>query len=328
MAKVSVIVPAYNATPFMDETLASVALQTFQDWECIIVDDGSSDDTYQRALQWSQYDARFRAIQLPQNRGLPAARNAGAQAATGQYLAFLDSDDLWHPQKLEQSLQALETQQADALLTRAWRFYHETYQLHPKVLSPFLRTPNVSYQDVVMRNVRVTYPSSLVIARHAFKRIGGFDETFRSVEDMDFMVRLTRHDAHRVLLLPNLLLYYRLHAHQMHRKWGDITRHVAYIYARESKEGFLPDTWVKKVTQRALWASLTNAPGWTLKLKLLTAFCITDFAEACRDIALRFKWHFRPPALWTVPKVHQAQREFNHLVEAVRRIIAQVNANT
>lgn len=97
---VSIIMPAYNCEGTLSDSVASVVCQTFTNWELIIIDDGSSDRTLSTAETWSRDDSRIRIVQLPRNCGVAYARNAGMREARGQFLAFLDSDDLWLPHKL------------------------------------------------------------------------------------------------------------------------------------------------------------------------------------------------------------------------------------
>lgn len=99
---VSIITPAYNSSKFIQETIDSIQSQTFSDWEHIIVDDCSQDETVE--IVQKQKDSRIRLITLPQNAGAAVARNTGLRIAQGRYIAFLDSDDLWVPHKLETQL--------------------------------------------------------------------------------------------------------------------------------------------------------------------------------------------------------------------------------
>ncbi len=91
---VSVIIPVYNRETYIDECIESVRKQTYEKWEIILVDDGSTDGTYKKAVSWSEYDARIRVFKQ-ENQGPGLARNRGMKEATGEYIAFLDSDDFW-----------------------------------------------------------------------------------------------------------------------------------------------------------------------------------------------------------------------------------------
>ncbi|MFP5112860.1 glycosyltransferase family 2 protein [Bacillaceae bacterium C204] len=105
---VSIITPTYNASKFITETIQSVKTQTFQNWEMIIVDDCSFDDTVGIVKREMELDPRIKLIELQKNGGPAYARNIGITTAKGTYLAFLDSDDLWVPQKLERQLLFME----------------------------------------------------------------------------------------------------------------------------------------------------------------------------------------------------------------------------
>lgn len=104
MAKISIITPAYNAENYICETIKSVQAQTYQDWELIIVDDCSTDYTNVLAKEYAVKDPRIKVIKAPQNGGVAKARNIGLENATGDFIAFVDSDDLWKPEKLEKQL--------------------------------------------------------------------------------------------------------------------------------------------------------------------------------------------------------------------------------
>jgi glycosyltransferase involved in cell wall biosynthesis len=118
---VSVIVPVYNAGKYLAQTLDSVLAQTFSDWECLMVDDGSTDDSPLIAREYAARDSRFRYIRRP-NGGVAAARNTGLDAARGDYVALLDNDDLWLPRKLEVAVGELGKGDADLFFSRSYRF--------------------------------------------------------------------------------------------------------------------------------------------------------------------------------------------------------------
>lgn len=108
MPKVSIIVPCYNQAQYLDEALQSVLDQTYTNWECIIVNDGSPDNTEEVAKKWAEKDSRFVYLKK-ENGGLSSARNLGLNVANGDYVQFLDSDDYIYPKKIELSIELLET---------------------------------------------------------------------------------------------------------------------------------------------------------------------------------------------------------------------------
>lgn len=109
---VSVIMPAYNAAPFLEEAISSVISQTISEWELFVIDDCSSDDTFRIACALADKDSRIHVLRNDVNSGVAKTRNRGIDMAKGQYIAFLDSDDRWHPEKLEQQIDV--SRQTDA----------------------------------------------------------------------------------------------------------------------------------------------------------------------------------------------------------------------
>ena len=109
---VSIIVPVYNAGAFIEETIQKVCDQTYGQWELLLVDDCSKDDSREKIQKYCEKDERIRLIAKEKNEGAAKARNTGIELAGGSYLAFLDADDIWYPDKLEKELQFMEEKQA------------------------------------------------------------------------------------------------------------------------------------------------------------------------------------------------------------------------
>lgn len=121
MPKVSVIIPVYNAAPYIADTLRSVQRQTMSDFEVLLVDDHGQDDSMSVAKATIGKDARFRSLETPVNSGPGVARNVGIMAAQGEYIAFLDSDDLWEPTFLEKQLGVRSSQPLERAFLCFWR---------------------------------------------------------------------------------------------------------------------------------------------------------------------------------------------------------------
>ncbi|HGG04149.1 MAG TPA: glycosyltransferase family 2 protein [Aliiroseovarius sp.] len=144
---VTIITPAYDAERFIAEAISSVQAQTIENWEQIIVDDGSSDLTSQIAKDFAATDARIKIVRLPRNSGAAVARNHAIRLARGRFIAFLDSDDLWHPEKLERQIAYMHDQDA-ALCFAAYDIIGETNR---KI--GLKRVPSkVQYHDLLKRN--------------------------------------------------------------------------------------------------------------------------------------------------------------------------------
>lgn len=195
---VTVVVPAYNPGPYLREALDSVIAQTFTDWECVVVDDGSSED-----LSWvKDLDARIRLVRQP-NRGLPAARNAGAAAGASRLIAFLDADDLWLPDKLARQVASM----VDGAVLSATAFYRFDSEGHIPGWAP-----TADGLDSLLRGNSIC-ASSAMVDRRAFERVGRFDERLGSAEDWDLWLRLAREG--RLVGVPDELVAYRVHGGQM-----------------------------------------------------------------------------------------------------------------
>ena len=111
--QVSVIMPAYNAGRFLEKAIRSVMAQTVTNWELLVLDDGSSDDTLIIAQRLAQADSRIRVLPNECNMGVAKTRNRGLDLCRGEYVALLDSDDVWYPQKLEAQLALMRETGAD-----------------------------------------------------------------------------------------------------------------------------------------------------------------------------------------------------------------------
>ncbi|MEO1777188.1 MAG: glycosyltransferase family 2 protein [Pseudomonadota bacterium] len=121
MPKVSILMPAFNTAPTLGDAIASVRNQSFRDWELIIVDDASQDDTYASAIVLADADPRIHVRRHDRNTGAAAARNTALHIAKGQYIAFLDADDLWHADKLTRQIRFMEETGAALSYTGFWR---------------------------------------------------------------------------------------------------------------------------------------------------------------------------------------------------------------
>lgn len=150
MSTVSVITPAYNASQHLPETIQSVQQQTFTDWEMIIVDDCSSDNTFEVACNCAKDDPRIKVLRHEKNAGVSAARNTALDFASGDYIAFLDSDDLWLPQKLEKQLTFMQENHYVLTYTAYQQFNTETKELGRSIKAPKKMTHNAIYGNTAI----------------------------------------------------------------------------------------------------------------------------------------------------------------------------------
>ena len=182
---VSVITPAFNASAYLPETIESCLAQTHANLELLIVDDGSTDDTAEIARHYAALESRVRLFRIP-NSGVAAARNVAVEHAAGEFLALLDSDDVWMPDYLERQLRTLSDYAEEDVVTAnalnlGGRFHGEP--LWPA--STEIR--QITLLDMILREDAVHIFS--VLRRAVFDRAGGFDKNFRGNEDYHFWLR-------------------------------------------------------------------------------------------------------------------------------------------
>lgn len=205
---VSVVIPAYNAAEYIGEALDSVFAQTFNDYEVIIVNDGSPDtDELERALE--PYRERIRYIKQ-ENHGAAHARNTALRVARGRFIAFLDADDLWLPNYLAEQMKFIEGGAgydfvyADAMQFGAPPYAGKTF------METAPSTGDVSFESLVTQSCNVITSGTLA-RRHSVVEVGLFDETLRRAHDFDLWLRLARGGA-RMAYQRKVLLRYRYHA--------------------------------------------------------------------------------------------------------------------
>jgi glycosyltransferase involved in cell wall biosynthesis len=239
---VSVVVPAFNATRFIGEALASIARQEYEPLEIVVVDDGSTDGTAQAARE---FGVRLTLIEQP-NRGPAAARNRGIAAAQGGLIAFLDTDDLWPDGKL--ALQVPRLSEDSTLDVVLGQIRYEA--LDDRTLDGI----RFDEPDGVLTNVNL---GAGLFSRNVFDRIGLFDESLRFSEDQDWFLR-AREAGARIAVLAEVTLLYRLHAGNMTR--GKSARELAL--ARVLKRSLdRRRTTARKADSLPHWSTLRERSG-------------------------------------------------------------------
>lgn len=184
----SLILPSHNRAALLPAAICSVLAQTFQDFELIVVDDGSTDGTHEVLAVFR--DARIRMIRLEQQAGAAAARNAGVAQARGDWIGFMDSDLQWAPEKLERQFRALKSapEHVGAVFCAHW--LREGGRLH-RVPSPGLQVPAGGWVARLLQGNLVD-TSALLVRSHLLRDIGGFDPEMPRFQDWDLALRLCR----------------------------------------------------------------------------------------------------------------------------------------
>jgi glycosyltransferase involved in cell wall biosynthesis len=208
----SVVMPAYNVETTIGPAVESVLRQTWDDFELIVVDDGSTDQTH-AAVEPFEVNPRVRVVRH-ENRGLAAARNTGIAHARGEHLAFLDSDDLWMPTYLEAMARALaEDPRAGIGYTDAWVLDERTRAIYRRgtamsCMDPPAQPPQ-DPQALFARLVRGNFIfSSATVRRSVIEKVGPFDSRLRAAEDWELWLRIAAH-GYRAVRPPGMLAIYR-----------------------------------------------------------------------------------------------------------------------
>jgi glycosyltransferase involved in cell wall biosynthesis len=214
------VTPAYNIAKYIGETVDSVLRQTFHDFEYLVVDDGSTDNSVDVVKAHVGDDPRFRLVQ-GEHRGVSAARNAGIREAKGQYIAFLDADDRWHPKFLERQLQLIQSLPPDvgAVFCRS-RLVLENGTL---IFLQWQRAGRYDFDDMLVNSNPARNASSLLIRKSCFAEVGGFDEELGRLEDLDMWLRIAANSKTPALWASKYYLVdMRLRADSRSRDRGDV----------------------------------------------------------------------------------------------------------
>lgn len=215
--QVSIVLPAWNRLPYLRLAVESVFAQTFADWELVIADDGSEGETadYQTGLAAAP---RVRVLRLRHSGKPGVARNAAWRAARGELIAFLDSDDVWLPRKLEVQVAALRARPDCAWSHTAFAVIGEDGELlSGQRARSWPAAQGWILEGLVRMQIVIAIPSVLV-RRSALEALDGFDESLSMCEDYDLWLRLAR--TGQILGVPDLLLHVRSHREHFHRDAG------------------------------------------------------------------------------------------------------------
>jgi teichuronic acid biosynthesis glycosyltransferase TuaG len=223
---VSAIMPAYNAEQHLGGAIESILRQTFADWELIVVDDGSTDDTFRIASGYE--DSRIVVIRLPANKGRGGARNEALRRATGRYIAICDADDISLPERFSREVSLLDRRpDLDVVSGQVALFWQDEA---PRVQVRYPQSDVVIRERLERGRMGIANNAAMIRAE-CFTRFGGYCEEMVRVEDLEFFMRI-RNDCH-FESLPDVLVHYR---HEVGlpslAKWIENTRYGRYAAYR------------------------------------------------------------------------------------------------
>jgi glycosyltransferase involved in cell wall biosynthesis len=249
---ITVVIPTYNRVEFVQQAIASVIAQTYIHWELIIVDDGSDDGT--AAAINSINDSHIKVLQLKHSGNIAFLRNTGVKAGSGEWLAFLDSDDLWVPKKLEIQL--------NNLIGEGKWWGYGGFELMNREMQPIPNKAGI-YRPVsgwIAKEVLTTEVSvnigTLMLKRSLFEEVGGFDEDAEILyrEDYELVIRLSL--TEESLAIPDLLLRVREHEGRSTNAFEYGNERTAAVYNRFLQTN--PDKELAKIARRRMAGELTE----------------------------------------------------------------------
>lgn len=238
----SVVIPAYNAGAYIAECLNSVLAQSDRDFEVIVVNDGSTDNTTDVVSEF--VDPRVRLVRRP-NGGLAAARNTGIQAARGELVAFLDADDRWCPGKLAAHRQALDQDPA-ASVSYDWAAFID--QQGKRIGLCMAQSQITLTPEALLLKNYLGNGSTAVVRRAVLAKSGGFDQSLSRCVDQELWVRLS-HSGHCFRLVPAVLTEYRIHPASFTADTSRMLKGVSAFLAKVST--YAPES-VEKLSALAL----------------------------------------------------------------------------
>ncbi len=248
MPKVSIIISTFNRSSLLKQAIQSVYSQTFQDWELIIVDDGSTDETKKMIHDYANLDSRIIPVSQS-NKGISASRAKGIEFVTGQYIASLDDDDVYVPQKIEAQFDYLEKNPSVGLVYS----YVNMVDENKTILLQWPVTPAQTFFELLHDNTIPT--NSCLIRKECFERLGSFRKDFKGSDDYEMWLRISKH--YRIKFLPIVIGIYRWHDHNMsHNKRKRCSSDVQVFQAVMKYE--LSKEEKKKVFQRVIELTYTK----------------------------------------------------------------------
>jgi glycosyltransferase involved in cell wall biosynthesis len=206
MPKVDIIIPAYNAARFLPTALESVMTQTFTDWRILLVDDGSTDNTFEIVSPFADQLGPKLIYIRQENRGLPAARNTAIRHSSAQFLALLDADDVWLPDRLAESVQRFDRPEIGLVYGFVSRIDADgnLVTTHDEMKR---RAEGRIASSIYTRRLDLPCPT-ITFRRECVDLVGDFDESMRASEDRDLWLRIAQ--RYEIARVPKVIALYRI----------------------------------------------------------------------------------------------------------------------
>lgn len=219
-SRISVIIPSFNAGRYIRFAIDSVLKQTYKDYEIIVIDDGSTDNTPEMVRTYIATDQIKYFYQ--ENAGLSAARNSGISRSTGEFIALLDADDEWNAEKLSYQVNMMNSSQYIGMVFTDFNtFNDETILAKNKIGFKFEEHSQITFLEL-FRGLNFIHPSTVLIRKTVFSRCGYFDTELRAVEDYDMWLRISK--EFRIIGIKKPLTNIRLHGGNMSKNIENMLR--------------------------------------------------------------------------------------------------------
>ena len=282
---VSVIIPAYNQGNFLEYAIQSVLSQTYSNYEIIVVDDGSTDDTSTIAKLYGDKIHYY----FQENKGLAGARNTGIRNARGIYIALLDCDDQWLPDFLLKMVSLAEQNPDASVFYCNVNYMDAEGHTLPQIPDVKLVSPDKMYETLVRANF--IFANTIFMLRSAVLTAGLFDESFRACEDWDLWLRLS--PTHQFVGINDCLVRYRLHGSSLSADPSKMQQAVKSVIEKH----FGPDdgnskNWsdIKKIAYGGVyrycaWTSVMRQNNWDASAQSLSKALMVD-PESCDELGI------------------------------------------
>ena len=251
MPKVSVLIPSYNSEQFLAEAIDSALNQTFQDLEIIVIDDGSKDSSGEIAKRYQQLHPQKVRYLYQENAGLAVARNVGLRSAYGEYIAILDSDDIWLPEHIQEAVQTLDADHNIGLVHANYTRVDEEGKILSTPQRDLRFLSGKMFEHIFLRRADIACPT-VVFRKKCSDQVGGFDQNLTRLgcEDRELWLRIAQ--ISQIMYINKVHAYYRMRHNSMSKNREKMLLARQYVvdkFCPAKQEGGLRGSALAKIHQ-------------------------------------------------------------------------------
>lgn len=239
---VSIIIPCYNAEKYIIETIRSLINQTYSNWELIIVNDGSTDNSLAIIKEFAEKDKRISFIDKS-NSGVSDSRNKGLEKSKGDFIAFLDADDIWKPEYLEKQITNLQQANQHTISYTACQLINQNGE---KLNYQIRGENNPQLDDFLIQKANYnTNPSGIVYKKECFEKVKGFDVNLSNNADQDILIQMLA-KGNSIGYIDELLWDYRMHDNNMSKNISVLEKDTLYLFNKCVNQKLFTNFWFKQ----------------------------------------------------------------------------------